>query len=331
MAIQGQHLHVDAAMSSAIRRAAEQHMDAAASVFFERELMQVLGRTYDYKYPDLMGRRLCPVSHEIGPGATVLNYKQYNRVGRAAVIKDFSDDLPEVQVMGKEFFVAFKNLGDSYGYSVDEVAAAVLAAQNGAPGPSLEQRRAIAARDVIEFGIDDIIAQGDTDSGMTGMLNAPNALTYVVAPGQTGNSTAWSTKTGSEILNDLIGVSNFIVEQTNDVEKPDTVVVPVQQYGLLTKPLQTGSPVTVAQHFLANNPYIKSIEKWSRTKGIGVGGTDRMVCYRRDSMALECHISREFEQMPPQLKNLKWMVACHAKTAGVAVYYPRSMAYADGI
>src|SRR5207249_6637008 len=110
-----------------------------------------------------------------------------------------------------------------------------------------------------------------------------------MAPKQASNSTGWSAKSGGELLNDLIGISNFIVDQTNDVEKPDSVVVPVLQYGLLTRPLQAGSPVTVAQHFLANNPYIKIIEKWSRTKGLGVGGPDAMVCYRRHALALECH------------------------------------------
>lgn len=54
-------------------------LDAAETVFFERELQHVYAQTYDVRYPELKGRMFIPVSNQAGGGATSVNYRQFGK------------------------------------------------------------------------------------------------------------------------------------------------------------------------------------------------------------------------------------------------------------
>ena len=89
--------------------------------------------------------------------------------------------------------------------------------------------------------------------------------------------------------------------------------------------------VTILEYFLRTSQYVKQVDVWDKLVGVGSGGTDRMVCYRRDPEALELIVPQEFEQFPPEREGLEWEVACHARCAGVVAYYPLSISVGDGI
>ena len=38
-----------------------------------------------------------------------------------------------------------------------------------------------------------------------------------------------------------------------------------------------------------------------------------------------------FEQFPPQPRNMEFVINCHAKFAGVSIYYPKAVCYLDGV
>ncbi len=56
-----------------------------------------------------------------------------------------------------------------------------------------------------------------------------------------------------------------------------------------------------------------------------------MVCYKKDPRMVRHMISMEFTQLPPQLEDMTYRVACLAKTAGVVCPYPTSLSYGDGL
>ena len=78
--------------------------------------------------------------------------------------------------------------------------------------------------------------------------------------------------------------------------------------------------------FLANNPYIKGIDSWKKLDTDG-----RIVAYKRAPEICELQIPQEFEQFAPQPRNMEFVINCHAKFAGVSIYYPLAVAYMDGV
>jgi hypothetical protein len=301
--------------------------DAGESAFFARELEEVRARSYDLKLIELKGRMLVPVDNSVPPGADAVTYSQYTSSGMAKLISSYAEDFPRADIFGKQFTVHPKSLGASYGYNIQEIRAAQMT------GLPLEQRRANAARRAIEEKIDKMAQIGDADTDCTGLLNQSAAGTYVIPNGASGSQT-WALKTPVEILADLNGIANSIVSTTVEVEHPDTIVLPIAQFLLISvtpwSP-QNASNVTILEMFLKNNPWVSEVEPWYACKGAGSGSTDRMVCYKRDPDHIMLVIPQEFEQFPPQVKGMEFVVPCHARCAGVQVPYPLSIAYGDGI
>lgn len=302
-------------------------LDADESIFFARELEHVKTKSYDKKYPQLKARMLIPVSYEAGAGAETITYEQYDSVGLAKVISSYADDLPRADVKGKQFTSIVKSLGSSFGYSIQEIRAAQKA------GKPLAQRKADAAKKAILTKEDQIAFSGDAANNIQGFVNNSNVPLVVLAADGTGASITFASKTADKILRDLNKVVNSIVEVTKEVEIPDTLLLPTEQYHLIKNtPWSTANDgKSILKLFLENNEYIKNVFSVPRLKGAGAGGADRMVVYRRDPEALTLEIPQDFEMLEEQPRGLEYVTPCHSRIGGVIIYYPLSMAYADGI
>ncbi len=322
-----QKVHLDAkGLAEVIMRSGIIH-DAGESAFFSRQLEEIRGRTYDLKLIELKARMLIPVDNSVPPGADAVTYRQYTSSGLAKIIASYAADFPRADIYGKEFSVKPKGIGASYGYNVQEIRAAQMT------GLPLEQRRANAARRAVEEKIDSIAQKGDSDYGLTGLLNQAAALVFTVPAGISG-FTDWARKTPSEILADMNGATNNVVIQTKEVEHPDTMLLPISQYTLVaTTPWSptNASNVTILEMFLKNTPWISEVEPWYALTGAGVGPSDRGMVYKRDPDHLMLVIPQEFEQFPPQPEGLEFKVRCHARCGGVQVFYPLSICYFDTI
>lgn len=307
-----------------------QNLDANESVFFGRELEHVKARSYDVQYPELKARQMIPVSYEAGPGAASITYEQYDMVGVAKIIASYADDLPRSDVKGKSFTVQVRSIGNSYGYNVQEIRSAAMA------GKPLEQRRANAARRAFEEKVNRIGFHGDDEFGLNGLLTHPNITSgSVTADGDEGdgnNDTEWVYKTPSQILRDMNDLVNGIVNDTNGVEVPDTLALPIEHYGLIaTTARSTTTDTTILEFFLKTNPYIKEVVPLHELAGAGTSGVDVMIAYRRDPDKLTLEIPQDFEQFPPQERGLEFIVPCHGRCGGVIIYYPLSVAVGEGI
>lgn len=305
------------------------HLDAAQNIFFGSELRTIRSRTYDVKFPALKGKTLVPVDTDVDPSNDLIEYRQYTQVGFAKVISAYADDLPRADIAGQAFTAKAVPLGDSYGYNFFEIEKAQRV------GIPLEQRKANAARRAMEEKEDEIIAIGDSLYGLFGLLNQPNASIYTIPDGAAvGTDPKWTAKTSLEILADMHGIAQSIVDSTLGSEQPDTLILPPTRYSLIaTKYVDESNPggQTVLQAFLATSPYIRRVEQWSKLETAGSGGTKRMVAYRLDPDALGHPVLKEFTQLPDEKRGLEVVVDCVAKVGGVIVYYPLSMAYGDNI
>lgn len=301
-------------------------LDAGESAFFKRELEYIKQKTYDAKYKVLKGLEIIPISAEANNGATEITYRKFFGIGFAKIISDYATDFPRVDTYGEEATVKCKGIGDSYGYSIEEIR------QSQFSGKRLDQRRADFARRAMDEKINAISLTGDTASGLNGLLNYPGITSATIPADGVGASKTWASKTPDQIIRDVTNMVNAVVVTTNGRELPDTLLLPLAQYNdISTRRVSIASDTTVMEYILRTSPYIKKIDWIVELAAAGALGVDRCMIICRDENHVTLEIPQPFEQFDPQMRGMTYEIPCHAKTAGVIVYYPLSIAYGDGI
>ena len=305
---------------------AGQRYDGDETAFFLRELEFIKGRTFDIIYPELKARTLIPVSFEAGPGAESITYRQFSQVGIAKLIANYAQDLPRSDVLGKEFTSVIKSLGASYGWTVQEIRAAAMA------GRPLNQRKANAARRSILAKENSIAFTGDTDAGLGGFLTNPNITDVALPADGVGASVLWSDKSPDQIIRDINLLARTVHSVSKGVETVDTLLLPLTQYNLIfDTPRSIHSDKSIGQWVLENSPHLKSVDWLNELEDAGAGGTDLMMEYKRSPDKLTLEIPQDYEQFPVQEKGLEFVVPVHSRIGGVLIYYPLSLAKADGL
>lgn len=295
-------------------------LDAGETAALARQLEYVYAKTYDVVYPELKARKFIPVDTSVDSGAEFFTYKQWDQFGMATIISNFADDLPRVDVLAKEYSAPIKSLGVAYGYSIQDLRRAAMS------GSQLDNKRALATRRASEQAVDEIAAFGNAAAGLGGFTN--NANVPIVAP----NHAPWSAATPLEIVNDVNTLVNSIVAATLETFVPESLICDSTSFSILnTRPMSaTGdSDKTILRFILDNNPYIRNIDQWIKQNDAGAADVTRLVCYKRDPEVLELVIPQEYEQFPPQARNLEFVVPTHSRIGGVSVRYPLAMAYMD--
>lgn len=301
--------------------------DTAESAFTLQQLTYIRPGVLEVQYPELKGAQLVPVNTRIDTGAQQHTYDIYDYVGSASITSDMSTRPPRVDVKKSQSTQNIYSVWDAYGYSVQEARAAVFARQ------PLPQQKAKAARDIIERTLDTIIMTGDALTGMKGLLTLAGTLTYSVPNGLSGVKT-WENKTPDEIVADLNGIANGIVTATKEIEQPDTILLPLTSYTLISsRRMGDGDTTTILDHFLKSSPYISTVEASHKCEAApnSEWTGKRMVAYKKDPNKLEVLMPQLFEQWAPEIDGAETVTICHARIGGIALYYPKSVSYGDGI
>jgi len=306
----------------------DQNISDGTSMVFQRQLTQVLARTYDVKYADLPYRMLFPVSSEVSEGANTIEYHVYDQVGVAKLIGAYAKDLPRADVHAKLVQSPVRSSGVSFGYSTQEIRAAALGNQ------PLEQRKANATKRANEELFNSIAFDGDSDSGLPGFLSNPN-ITVTTVPNGAGGTPQWTTKTPDEILADINNLFGGIFTLTLMKERPNTLLLPPAQWNYISStPRSSGDSVSILQWIVMNSPFISSesdIIPVNQMTGSGPGSTDQMCAYDRNPDAVQAHIPMEQKFYAVQIEGLEYTVPSEARTGGVIIYYPLSVSLASGI
>lgn len=302
-------------------------LDAAENAYFARELEHIIPEPFDVKRAPLKALQFIPVDPNADPADETVTYQMFAHVGVAQLISSYSDGLPRADVKGTEHRSPIKSVGSSFGYNIQELRAG---AKVGRP---IDQSKAVAAERAVAAEIDRVAALGDEASGLIGLLNQPNALDFTVPVGKGSSAdTTWKTKTPQEILADMYGIESYAYTITKEVETSDTLLLPPAQYQLVaTTNFSEKSELTILEVFLRNAQHVKAVDQWHRLEGIGDGGSDRMVAYRRSLDAVRLILPIDFEMLPPEPRGLESVVPCHARVGGVVSPYPLSICYGDGI
>lgn len=340
------HIHFDStelktllnsAIPAAIMASEGTRFDSAedASVFFARELDHIKAQSYDVEYPELTALALFPISSEADPGAETITYYTYDKSGLAKVIDNYSTDLPRADVNGKPSIAVVKSIGDSYGYSAQEMRASRLA------GKSLDVRKAESARYQIDNLTNRIAWRGDEESGLMGVLSAgQNIPLFTITAGATSTKTTWLEKTADEILYDVNGMQKQVAKVTKNVERPDTLCVPSDVFMDMSTRRIPDTSTTVKSFLLEHAPYLKNIVSAAELNADSVdtnpyakatAGQGVAFLFHNDPRKLSLENPMPFYQYPLQVRNLETVIPCEARTAGVIVYYPLSALIAVGV
>lgn len=291
-------------------------LDSKYSAFLEKQLEHVKAETYDIMYPTLKARSFIPVSHKIPNAAASHSYRSWDEYGQAQVIANYGDDFPRVNVGSREFSGTIKSIGASYSYSIEDLRRSAFT------GAQLDSRLARAARNAIEFELDRLAATGSAECKLYGLLNNPYIPKDTVKePWFVGEK----AKDPKKIMDDLHQVVSKIVSETRELHVPDTILLPTKHYAHIAQtPVSERNDTTILKNFLLNSPYIKGIDSWHRLE-------NSAVVYRRSPEILQLEIPQEFEQFPAQPRNMEFVINCHAKFAGVTIYYPKAVRYVAGV
>lgn len=297
-------------------------LDAAAGVFFKRELEHVKKATYDIKYADLTYDKVFPVNADVNPGMTHITYYTYDKKGMAKVVMNYAGDLPRIDVDGKETTIPIRTLGAAFAYTIDEINSSKLV------GKGLDRMRANTARRAIEELMNKITWLGDAKSGLLGLFTHPN-IPRGNAPNGVAGTPGWSTKTPAEIRSDINLIFRTVFNTTKMVERPDTLLLTPTNYSIVMEtPMSSDNNTTIAQWFVQNSPWLKSTDNIVpviELEGAGTGGANVAVAITNRADKVQVEIPQDVYFHEAEKRSLEYITDATARFAGLNVYYPLSM------
>lgn len=299
-----------------------------ASVFFARELDYIKSKSYDKVYPEFTALNHFPITHEVPEGAETVTYYSYEKTGMAEIISNYATDLPRADVKGEPTTAMVKSIGNSYGYSVQDMRASRLA------GKSLDTRRSEAAHYAADRKTNEIAFAGDKKHKLMGMLSTDNDIPLYTLSAVNGK-TSWKDKSANEILDDINGMVGYQAELTQDVERADTLALPPAVFIDISTRQIPGTGFTVKKFLMENAPYLKEIISAPELSGNNAStnpyGVNVALMYTNSEEKFSLEIPMAFYQYPLQNRNLEVVVPCEERVAGIIMYYPLSALIAVGV
>lgn len=300
-------------------------LDANEGIFFARQLEAIRAQTYDVKRVNLNALTLMPVDTSIPEGATTITYRQFDTVGMAKVIANYSNDLPRADVAGKEFTSPIRSLGIAYGYNTQEIRSAMFA------GIPLTARKAAAAARAHAEKINQLAFGGDADHGLPGLLTNTNIPEVTLLADGTGSSKTFATKTADKIVRDINSLINKVMTQSKGIHRANEMWLPVEQYALIaTTQNSVASDTTILSFLQSVHPGV-TFRQVVELDGAGAAGADRMYALENSSDNYQLNIPMMMRTYAPQQQGLEFVVPMESRFGGVTVEYPLAFAFADGI
>jgi hypothetical protein len=287
------------------------------------DLESEVDRAYAFDEQPFAAGTICPLRIQNKEWAKYTTYRQITHLGSFKLMRNYTTDLPMVEVLYEEFRREIFKWGEAYGWSDDDVAAFART------GEDLAQEKIYAVQESYSQTLNRLIAYGDPELNMPGFLNHPDAL-RTIAPYPLNSSATAQQKLS--VLNDC---ANAPVKLTKQVEKPDTLLMDVESYQHLTSEIiQIGSTAlnkTVLAHFLESSPYIKNIGVVNELspesfEEAGLPRKRQIVAFKRDPLKVVADVYQPLTfKQPRQVGIDSWARAAVFKFAGIKLKRPFSM------
>jgi len=313
----------DAVVDQRIRMGSNDHIqdsDVVGSVFMARELEYRQAQALKVLYAENMYRQLFPVLNIENPGYISHSYSVVDQTGKAKFISTAANDMPRVEVTGKDVLAPIYSVGIAYGLTTQEIASAQLA------GFQLVETKASACRAAVEQLYQDIALNGGgTAANLNGLLVDPNIAKANVVGG------TWATKTPLEIYEDVVEITTAINANSLERHTATDLIMPTAQRHLLVKTRMADGTDTTLLNYILKNIAGLTISSMPQLKGAGTGGLDPMIAYEKNSENFEFVIGFEYSFIEPQWNALEMLVPGWGNTAGMSVKRPLALTIREGI
>lgn len=300
----------------------KERTDAGESYFLENQLRFVMTERLKEDRAPNKAEMFLPVDSSMPSAAESWVYKVIRAAGDARVITDYADDLPPVDVVQSEVTGKIVSIGNSFGYSIQDLR---RAAYTGQP---LERDKMDSAADEVDHTMDAIASFGHEANALPGFLNNPNVPLVTLPTG------GWPTASVKQILADLRYMEDVIAQATfhrSDLA-PDTVLFDQVSWRIVRQEATDYTEKSILQRFLDTSTSVKNADVWHRLDKADTARTGaRIVMYPRNPAILRMIVPQTLEMLPPQPKNLAFVVPTHARVGGVDIRKPYAMAYSDSV
>lgn len=306
-------------------------LDAGESAVLARELLYVQQRQVTQLYTEMKSTRFIPIDSSMPAGVQVFTTEVFAETGSVKLISNYATDFPLADVSKSEVLGKCLSFGNAYHWSVEDLRRSAMA--RGVPLPD---RRAAAARLVHAKFIDNLMALGDANTGLTGIASH-SGVTILTAGSEITGDWANPATTEDEVFADLALIENTVYIDSGELIEPDTMVLPNADGGgayaaLFDRKSNDFSNESIGSVWLKTRAkYVKSIDQWNKLNEAGATGATRAICYKRSSDILDGKIPLAFMQHPDQQKMLAFITPCESKCGGTVLYRPFGMVYADGV
>jgi hypothetical protein len=298
-----------------------------SGAFLADQLQHIIPGVLRKPYPEIVYPKICPVSFEVSPGASSIKRVLWDRTGKFDLVADAADDLPRSGVKVGEIVNEVREFAGSFDYTQGELLAAKHA------GTDLTSEKADAVRDAYERRNNETCLFGRAGTGLKGMLNHP-AIDRVVVTGN--NSDAWfnDPNTTPQQMLDLLnfGITQMRVN-SKQVEQPNAVLMSEADHRIVSTTCRSSTDsITVLELFMKMNKGITSVEPINEldpANSIGNLTARRMLFYRKDPSKGKFHIPLPLTFLPPQPRNLKFVVPAMSKSGGFIPEFPLAYLYIE--
>lgn len=285
----------------------------AASIWTVSHLTAALNRAYEKEYAENSVVNIFPVTNEIPGHAKYFEYPEFDGVGIAQIIADYSDDLPLVDAFMTEKQGKVFRFGNAFLISTDEIKA------GAATGQSLSTRKQALAFEAHDNLLDKLVWSGSTPHGIPSVFDHPN-INNVVAG--TWNSAAAA-------MTDITALIDAIETSTNGTHTATDILLPASARRLMQE-LVPNTSISYAQLFATNNSginlrYLQFLDNYD-----GAGGKAALA-FEKDPLNLSIEIPEATNVLPGQVKDLHIKYPVTSKTTGLILYRPLTVAVMKGI
>lgn len=309
---------------------------------FARSQSHVLNsRAYEIEYPEMPIADLVAIDNSVPEWASGIDTLITDKVGAAQWLSGFSKDVPLADATMALVSLTIKGFGIGYQWNIEELGKAAF------QGYPLTDRRAAAARFAGEVFQWNVFLRGDTQIGITGLINHVSITPTASPANGDGAVRYWvsnagvGAKTSEEIVADintlLMGspgpgrvikntlllpdlALDYIVKTPYGVTNPnETIMSFVAKNNEYTR--QTGRPIT-----------IRSLWDLRNAATVGIAGGGRAVAYLNSPDVLKFWVPMPYRFFPVyQDGPFNFMVPGMSRVAPLDVFKPNGMTYLDGI
>jgi hypothetical protein len=301
--------------------------------FLQSQVSYIETQVYRIQYPEILYPRLMPIDSSASEWAKSITYYSIDRVGVADWFDGSATSMPMADINRDKREQGIEMAAIGYRYNLEELGVAMMI-----PGMNLSTERAEAARRAYEEFIDRIVRVGSTAKNIQGLFNSPYVTRVLAAATGTGSSSLWSTKTADQMITDVQQGLTQVYQGSLTVEMADSVLLPIANMQLLAN---TRIPNTYGNAL----DYLAKYNLWTHQTGApltilgiinldtaGVGGTARMIVYRRDPTILKLHLPMPHRFLPVwQTGPMSYDIPGIFRVGSVEIRRPGAMAYIDGI